>query len=165
MADVLVVDDDEGFLESIEGLASAAGIRVATATSWQDGLNRFVAMSPQLVIADYNIPGERRGLTLLLEMSQLRPSVRFVLVSAYLNDQDLVEVLKFPFIGAAYRKVDPTGTARALLQEMRDSATRGEGPTDWTALAKATLRTSAIDQAQVDALDLYLRDNRIGRSG
>jgi DNA-binding NtrC family response regulator len=157
----LVVDDDVELLESITSLASTAGLQVSAASTWDEGLIAFQALSPSVVVADYNMPGSRHGLRLLLEMARLRPSVRLVLMSAYLNEDDLSEVRKFEFIDAAFRKIDPVTTARAILEEIRRANEASQVSTDWVALAKAAMSTRNVSEDDMEKLDDFLRAHRL----
>jgi CheY-like chemotaxis protein len=89
----LVIDDDEGLISSLQGAAAAAGLSIATAKSWDEGLASFIALGPSLVVADYNMPGSLNGLRLLGRIRALRPSVRLVLFTAYLDEADMAELV------------------------------------------------------------------------
>ena len=58
MVDALIVDDDTSILASIESLAADAGYTVVTAPNWDMGLFLFKLLLPDLVVTDYNLPGE-----------------------------------------------------------------------------------------------------------
>jgi DNA-binding response OmpR family regulator len=99
MALALLVDDDQQLLASVAASAGTSGLDLITAASWDEGLALFHVLSPGLVIADYNMPGSRMGLQLLAEVRRLRPSVRLVLVSGYLDAEDMARVAALDLVG------------------------------------------------------------------
>ena len=92
MGYALLIDDDQSLLESIRRLADYNGLELDTAATWEEGLGLFHVLAPNVVIADYHMPDSRNGLQLLAEIKQLRPSIRVVLVSGYINDEDVKRV-------------------------------------------------------------------------
>lgn len=168
MTYALLIDDDLGLLESAKAAVQAYGLEVMTASTWEEGLAKFQAMSPNLVIADYNLPGSRQGLSLLFEIANLQPSVRLVLFSAYLRDEDVTAVEQLPFIHRAFRKTDAVATARAILDEVRLASEASRQRTDWTAFGQAAERTERVSADALQRLDEFLSTNRLpdpGRNG
>lgn len=165
MQHALVVDDDQQLLDSIKRLASTAGIDIATAENWDEGLTKFQALNPTVVVVDYNLPGSQHGLRLLLEMAQLRPSVRLVIMSAYLNDDDLAKVRELGLVDDAFRKTDSVATASRVFDLIEDASELADAPTDWVKLAAATLQAQQIPVASFESLDLYLKRRRLPNAG
>jgi CheY-like chemotaxis protein len=165
MTYALLVDDDVELLESAKGAVQAYGLELMTASTWEDGLAKFQAMSPNLVIADYNLPGSRRGLDLLFEIASLQPSVRLVLFSAYLRDEDVRTVEDLPFVHRAFRKTDAVATARAILDEVRTAADASKQPTDWAAFGQAAEKTETVSVEALQRLDEFLSVNRLPDAG
>jgi DNA-binding NtrC family response regulator len=153
MAPALVIDDDLGLLRSLEQAARLSGIRIVTASTWDAGLETFQALSPSVVIADFNMPGSRHGFQLLARIRQLRPSVRLILVSAYLDEKDIEAVMELGVVDRALTKGSSAETAEAVLEEARSAVEREETPTDWVAYAKAFLDAGAIPEDAFNRLD------------
>ena len=160
MAYSLLIDDETALLESVERTASLAGLETLTAASWEEGLRLFHIHSPDLVIADYNLPGSRHGLQLLAEIRRLRPSVRVVLLSAYVDEQDVGEIEALGIVDRALSKVSSGDSMQAILDELRDAATRAGDPTDWKSFAEAHQRADSVDQQAFDELDRRLKERR-----
>ncbi len=161
VAYALLIDDDDELRSRVQALVTQAGLEIETAATWSEGLATFNALSPDLVIADYNLPGSDRGLRLLLEVSRLRPSVRLVLISAFLNETDAEAVEKLGLVHLVLRKVDPIATARTLIKEVAATAARANSSTDWVAYAQADRQARAVSQSDLERLDEYLRDHRL----
>lgn len=161
MAYALLIDDDTGLTEGLSQLARSEGLELQTADSWDAGLALFHSTRPVLVIADYNLPGSLHGLRLLLTMRRLRPSVRMLLVSAYLNESDVASVVGLGLVDRVLRKLDAVATNRVVLEEIREAAAHADDDTDWVAFAKANRRTMAVSEDDLAQLDGFLQANRL----
>jgi len=53
---LLIIDDDEALVELLESYFTGLGYRVATARNGQEGLERFRAVQPDLVLLDVTMP-------------------------------------------------------------------------------------------------------------
>ena len=77
----LIIDDDIRILDSLWRLTQLKGFEIATATTWEEGIAAFQAISPKLVVSDHNLSGSRNGTELLTEMGRLNPSARLILLT------------------------------------------------------------------------------------
>ena len=161
MSYALLIDDDEALASGLQSLAADEGLELLTAATWNEGLEVFHATAPNLVIADYNLPESSHGLRLLLEIGRLRPSVRMLLVSAYLNEADVEQVMALGLVHRVLRKVDAMSTGRALLEEIRLAAEVSGKPTDWVAIGEANRRVSDVSEEAFERLDEFLRSHRL----
>jgi len=64
---VLIIDDDPKLLGGVRRLVESNGHEVETAGSAEDGLDRALEFSPDLVITDLNLPG-KSGMDLLEQL-------------------------------------------------------------------------------------------------
>ena len=91
-SDVLVVDDDEAFIESVSKVLEHHGWTVSAHNSGVAGLAEFEALleengrPPQVAIIDLRMP-DLKGTDLARRMKQLAPEVYTILVSGYLNEE------------------------------------------------------------------------------
>ena len=153
MALALLVNDDQQLVASVAASAGTSGLDLITATSWDEGLALFHVLSPELVIADYNMPGSRMGLQLLAEIRRLRPSVRLVLVSGYLDAQDMTQVATLDLVDRTLTKGSAVETAQAILGEIRTASESAPGPTDWPAFARAYVQAARVSDESIAQLD------------
>jgi DNA-binding NtrC family response regulator len=156
MSATLVIDDDTALLASLEAAARLSKIDLVTASSWDEGLMLFQILSPDLVIADYNMPGSQHGLRLLARIRQLRPSVRLVLVSGYLDEDDIAKVMTLGVVDEARTKGTSLETASALTEEARVASAAAGTPTDWVAYARAYISSTRLSDEDLDSLDALL---------
>lgn len=161
MVYALLIDDDTQITQSAIDLVRDQGLTLETANSWDEGLEKFYALSPDLVISDFNLPGSEMGLNLLLKISKLRPSVRLILLSAYLNEEDADRIRELDLVHDVVRKISPVETARRIIEEVRQASLRAGEPTDWKGFAAAAGRIQEVDEGALEALDRYLRVNRL----
>ncbi|MCY3886392.1 MAG: response regulator [Chloroflexi bacterium] len=155
----LLIDDDLPLLESIRRAANLNELAFETAATWDEGLGLFHVLAPSVVIADYHMPNSRNGLQLLAEIKRLRPSVRVVLVSAYINDEDVERVEALNVVDRALRKMDLT-TVETILDEIRLANESDHELTDWVAFANARVRAAQASGEELDRLDEFFKTNR-----
>jgi CheY-like chemotaxis protein len=77
---ILVIDDDETFLEIVSELLARAGYTVLTAASGQDGLARARSDHPDLILIDYHMPG-MTGLMVVQQLKAAAATQRIPVVS------------------------------------------------------------------------------------
>jgi len=157
----LFIDDEKALLDSVKTAASLNNINLVTAQSWDDGIALVHVLAPDIVFADYNLPGSRHGLMLLLEIKRLRPSVKVWLVSAYLNDEDLSQIMELGVIDGAMKKLDPMATMEKLFELIRNTNSDAATGTDWVAFADAVVKFNDSQQDKLEAFDALLT-NRLG---
>jgi CheY-like chemotaxis protein len=80
MAHVLVVDDDAGFRATVERMLRLLGHRVTLAGSGREGLVRFRAERPDLVLMDAYMP-DGDGIETMAELQGEAPGTPVILVS------------------------------------------------------------------------------------
>lgn len=160
MSYALLIDDDDGIRDSLARVADVSGLTLLTAASWDEGLAMYQVHAPQLVIADWNLPGSRHGLQLLAEIRRLSPSVRLILLSAYIAPEDVDSIEALGLVDRAIAKASAAGTTEQLLSEIQDARDRALSPTDWPAYARAYRFAKAVDQSEIDSLDAKLKDIR-----
>ena len=88
---ILIVDDEEAILESLE-LTLGLEYRVFTATSAEAGLEILDREDIALVISDQVMPG-MSGRDLAQQLVSLRPDMKVLYTSAYTDDLGVTEGL------------------------------------------------------------------------
>ena len=160
MGFALLIDDDQSLLASIRRLVDLSDLKLDTADTWEAGLGLFHVLAPNVVIADYHMPNSRNGLQLLAEIKRLRPSVRVVLVSAYINDEDVERIEALNIVDRALRKIDSTQTVENILDEIRHANEHDGEHTDWVAFANARVQAAKASVEELDQLDEFFKSNR-----
>lgn len=154
MGSALFIDDDVELLESMARMARLEGLELETASSWDEGLISFHVTAPNLVIADYNMPGSRHGLQLMAEIRQTEPEVRLILISGYLDEEDMDAVTKLGVVDLALVK-GPSSMQERLLAEIRAAAENPDEAT-WPEMAEAHVKAAKISEEAMNKLDVIL---------
>lgn len=157
MASALLIDDDEDLRSSLQAAANDVGLGLRATGDWNEALALFHVLSPNLVIADYNLPGSEHGLRLLAEIKSLRPSVRVILISGVVDAADLRRAEALGMVERVLSKGDAIATTKALLEEIRQAEATVTTSSDWQAVAQAYVNSRAVDQEAFDELDAALR--------
>jgi two-component system, chemotaxis family, chemotaxis protein CheY len=80
MAKVLVIDDDPAFRRMIRMILTRLDHHVIEAADGNEGLTRFSAERPDIVISDIVMP-DKEGIETILEIRALDPSARIIAMS------------------------------------------------------------------------------------
>ncbi|MCH7490844.1 MAG: response regulator [Gemmatimonadetes bacterium] len=81
MKQILLVDDDEDFRESLKEVLENRGFAVTAATDGNEGRSRLESQGYDLVISDVLMP-ENDGIELLVLVRSKWPGTRFLSISA-----------------------------------------------------------------------------------
>jgi len=79
---ILIVDDEESVVQSIEGVLKDEGFRVLTARSGQEAINIFKNELPLLVLLDIWMPG-MDGIEILKRMKWIFPEAQIIMISGH----------------------------------------------------------------------------------
>ena len=104
---ILVVDDEELFIEYIQSVLSGENYNVITAFSGQEGLERLKKQSVNMVISEYKIP-LMNGLEFLEKVRIIYPDILTIMVT----DQ--------PDIKLAIKAINEAGVYKFLLKPWDD---------------------------------------------
>jgi CheY-like chemotaxis protein len=151
----LLVEDHDALADSLIGALEDEGYAVERARTWQEGLEAFRVGAHELIIADYNLPGSDHGLLLLLQVKQLMPSTRLVLISGALSPQAERALEPLGLIDAYIRKDSILATR--LLPFVKTASEAASQTTDWQRVAKGALADPAAQREQVRQIDAILR--------
>jgi len=80
MPQILVIEDDRDFNETLCSMLRKQGYGVFNAESGIDGVNLFKKHPADLVIADILLP-DRDGLNVILDLQRLLPDVKIIAIS------------------------------------------------------------------------------------
>jgi CheY-like chemotaxis protein len=85
---ILVVDDEPEILNAMQKLLDALGYRSAIAISANEALDKFAALSPDVVLMDINMP-EMDGANCAEKILDLNPNAKIAFITGYeINDLD-----------------------------------------------------------------------------
>ena len=116
---IMLVDDEERFLSTIQKLLSRRGIKVATATSGADALKMLRHTNIHVVILDVKMPG-MDGNETLKEIKRQFPTVEVIMLTGHATVESAIDGLKS---GATDYLMKPADIDE-LIELARSKATR-----------------------------------------
>lgn len=132
---VLLVDDEEQFVEVLAQRLEARGFKVDAAFNGDDAIAFVDGHDVDVVVLDVSMPG-RDGIETLQELKRLKPLVEVIMLTGHGTVQTAIQGMKL----AAYDYLmKPTDTA-----ELVDKITKAHG--------KKKEHEDRIRQAEVDSL-------------
>src|SRR5947209_7210835 len=91
--DILVIDDDQGTLETFGAILRDAGHQVSTASSGSMALECFTQQVVDLAITDVNLP-DISGIDVMRTLRKNGDSTRFVFVTGFGRPRDVVTAMR-----------------------------------------------------------------------
>ena len=122
---IIVIDDDEAVLLSVNKILSKAGFHVETFEDGVSGLEGVTELKPDLVVVDLKMPG-LSGMEVINRVSEMDPYIIVVVITGYATIDSAVEAIKLgaydflpkPFSPDELRVIVNRGLEhRQLLQE------------------------------------------------
>ncbi|MBW1721295.1 MAG: sigma-54-dependent Fis family transcriptional regulator [Deltaproteobacteria bacterium] len=90
---ILIVDDEESILQSLEGILVDEGFDVIRASSGEEALERIEEVLPDLVLLDIWMP-DMDGIQTLVRIKKLHPHLQVVMMSGHGNIETAVKATK-----------------------------------------------------------------------
>lgn len=136
---VLLVDDEADFLESLSPALERRGMRVATALSSSDALEKIGRLAFDVAVIDLRMPGAD-GIDMLRRIGNLRPLTQVILLTGQPSMDKMAEAMR----EHAFAFMAKPQTVEALTRKIRE------------AYAHREQRAQEIRQKRIrDVLDEY----------
>jgi two-component system cell cycle sensor histidine kinase/response regulator CckA len=116
---LLVVDDLDLVLEFAANFLEQAGYEVLTATSAEEALAILEKQtsSVDLVLTDYAMPG-KNGLQLIQEITPRWPTIKFILASGYLDDDERARISQISGVRFLTKPYSISQATKAIAEVM-----------------------------------------------
>ena len=118
---LLIVDDDESNLESLERVFSKEGYRILTAPGGKNALEQVQTEQVDVVLTDLMMP-DLDGLDLLKSVKAVAPETELILMTAYGTVARAVEAMKegaYDFVTKPFKKIQIIkGVRRAMEKQV-----------------------------------------------
>ncbi len=120
---VLLVDDDELVRAALRILIDGlAGFQVVgEAVDGQTAIEQTQACRPEIILLDIAMP-ELDGLNAMARIAAVNPSVKFLILSAFVGDETVAQALRAGASGYLLKSVSPAELERALAAAARGEA-------------------------------------------
>lgn len=116
---VLLVDDELEFVETLSKRLSKRGFNVSFVTRANDALEKIKTGQFDVAIVDVRMP-EMDGITLLSEIKQLKPLIEVILLTGYASVQSGIEGMK----KGAFDYIMKPADIDELVKKIRDACER-----------------------------------------
>ncbi len=143
---ILIVEDDESYREALHSGLSMEGYEVELAADGTDGLRRFAARPPDLVLLDVLLPG-MAGTEVCRRMRDIAP-VPVIMVSALNTEIDIVLGLELgaaDYVTKPYRLRELVARIQAVLRRVSPPPV----PTPPPPRAEASSRSDSVSAGPV----------------
>jgi len=119
MKRVLIVDDEEGFLQSLcDGFSSSKRIVIFTALNGKEALEILDKKPIDLVVTDLFMP-VMDGFELIGEMNKRHPDIPVIVMSAFLNNDTEQRLAALGVVGFLEKPLDFEDFARRIQENNR----------------------------------------------
>lgn len=105
-AKVLLVDDEEKFVETLAERLEARGMAVRTAFSGEEALEKIREKDADVVVLDVLMPG-KSGIDTLREIKQIKPLTEVIMLTGHATVETAIDGMK---LGAYDYLMKPTET-------------------------------------------------------
>jgi DNA-binding NtrC family response regulator len=122
MIRVLLVDDEEEFVETLAERLEVRDFHVATATSGADALQRIEEEEVDLVVLDVQMPGVD-GVEVLREIKQRKPLIEVIMLTGHATVESAIDGMK---LGAFDYLLKPTETEELVEKINRAFSRKAE---------------------------------------
>lgn len=90
---ILIVDDDEAFVDSLSDFLSGKGFWVLSGKTGGEGLERFEKHQPPLVLLDQNLP-DMEGIQVCRKILETNPAVKIIFITAFATVRYAVDAME-----------------------------------------------------------------------
>ena len=111
-AGVLVIDDDHHIRQSLSQ-ALAASYSVHVASTGEEGLSRYEAVTPDVVLLDVMLP-QMSGMAVLRALKRMSADVPVIMMTAYAEVQTAVQAIKLGASDYLEKPIDPETVLREV---------------------------------------------------
>lgn len=116
---ILVVDDDYGFLESLQLLLMDDGHEVIPASNGKEAIEKYAEFEPDIVLLDIRMPGID-GYETFLQIAELDPGARIVFTSAYaINNAQYKKAKSLSLAGMLSKPIEYTKLRKMIATHAR----------------------------------------------
>jgi DNA-binding NtrC family response regulator len=116
---ILLVDDNEEFLDSTKDVLDDEGYDIVTATSGEEGIELAGAQTFDVILMDIKMPG-MNGVESFIEMKMRNPKVKVIMVTAYSVEDLIRQALDEGVFGVLSKPLDMDRLFRTIEDAKRD---------------------------------------------
>jgi len=119
---VMLIDDEQEFVETLAERLQTRGFTVSSALSGDEGLSKLPEAKPDVVVLDVLMPG-KDGIQTLKEIKDVNPLIEIMMLTGHATIDTAIEGLK---LGAFDYLKKPTDTKELIEKILRAYARKSE---------------------------------------
>jgi CheY-like chemotaxis protein len=146
---ILIVDDEKNIRLALSMSLETLNIPVETAASGEEALERLAQGEYGLMLLDLRMPG-LGGMEVLRQVSQQRPEIKVIIITAYGSIDLAVEAMKLGAVDFLQKPFD-VGQVREMVSRILEMHGESQGYEDYLALAKQRISEGYFEVAGVYA--------------
>jgi two-component system, response regulator RegA len=116
---LLLVDDDQVFLERMGRAMQARNYTVRTADSVEKGIAEVMSNPPRFAVVDMRV-NDRNGLEVVEALRSVKPDCRTIILTGYANLASAVTAIKIGAVDYLAKPADADVVHSALMSDKRD---------------------------------------------
>lgn len=115
---LLIVDDDEGLRRHLARALSRRGLRVRTAASHEEAIERAAEAAPDLAVVDLRIQRDN-GLEVVRDLLRVEPTTRVVVLTGYGSIATAIQAMRIGAVDYLEKPADADDVLAAFAQADR----------------------------------------------
>jgi CheY-like chemotaxis protein len=146
---ILIVDDEKNIRLALSMALEQLDIPVETAASGEEALERLAQGGYELMLLDLRMPG-LDGMEVLRQVSQQRPEIKVIIITAYGSIDLAVEAMKLGAVDFLQKPFD-VGQVREVVHRILEKSGESYGYEDYLVMAKQRVIEGHFELAGVYA--------------
>jgi DNA-binding response OmpR family regulator len=146
---ILIVDDEKNIRLALSMSLETLNIPLETAATGEEALEKLAQGGYGLMLLDLRLPG-LDGMEVLRQVSQQRPEIKVIIITAYGSIDLAVEAMKLGAVDFLQKPFD-AGQVREVVRRILDKIGGSHGYGDYLAMAKQRIIEGHFEVAGVYA--------------
>jgi len=117
-ASILIVDDNEGILETLSAILEEKGYDTDTAKNGREAIEKSKTNFYNLALLDIKLP-DIEGTKLLTKMKETKPKMVKIMITGYASLENAVEALNLGADAYVMKPVDPENLLRVINEKLK----------------------------------------------
>ena len=117
-ASILIVDDNEGILETLSAILEEKGYDTDTAKNGREAIEKSKKNFYDLALLDIKLP-DMEGTKLLTEMKETKPKMVKIMMTGYASLQNAVEALNLGADAYITKPLDPENLLKIVNEKLK----------------------------------------------
>lgn len=118
---VLIIDDEQSLLESLEMFFSDGGYEVACAATAQEGFDRTSTFHPDVIILDIRLP-DKDGFQVIEELRHRKDTTPIIMITAFHDMETTIKTVKMGAFEYIPKPIDVDELERAVRKALKFSS-------------------------------------------